>query len=171
MQLTDFADWQSQDGGVGQNIDDTVGVPKSSAVGATRMFDALVPECCHTDTLEDCSEQGANCPPNDDKQVGETEPSEDIAHENPEVQTENRDLVKAEDQLVEDLRKIEPLPTQLQKLARNMLCKPSRTYSQGLDQLLVSQVMLVLAISIHNRYRQQSTRCRRFQPSARTCPN
>jgi len=43
LQLNNFADWQSEDGGIGQNTDDMVSVPKGIAIGATRMFDSPVP--------------------------------------------------------------------------------------------------------------------------------
>lgn len=109
MQLDDFADWQSQNGDIGQNIDDAVSIPKGSAVGAMRIFDSLVPKCCDWNTLEDGGKQGADRPANNDKQICETEVSENVANEHSKVQKENRDLIKAEDQLVEDLRQIEPL--------------------------------------------------------------
>ena len=109
MQFNDFADWQSQNGGIGQNIDDAVSVPKDIAVGATRIFNSFVPECCHGDTLEDGGKQRTDGPADDNKQICEAKPSEDLAHEYSEVEKENGDLVKTKDQLVKDLRKIEPL--------------------------------------------------------------
>ena len=73
------------------------------------MFDSLVPECRYRDTLEDGGEQGANRPADDNEQICETEPSEDVADEYSEIQEENRDFIEAEDQFVEDLCEVKPL--------------------------------------------------------------
>ncbi len=113
-----MGDRQSQNGEIGNNIEQSIGHPKGPRIDAVQVFNRFVPEARDRSALEYCRNNVCETG-RDDESIGRiASPAEPLLDgENAVIETQDGDFVEGDDYFVHDLRAEEPL-YQLKRIRR-----------------------------------------------------